>query len=78
MPLPRGDEYYAAVQNPKTAFADKELRDCTVETTPLGLPKPYAGGFTTTYHLLDTSQQWAVRCFTREISDLQDLSLIHI
>lgn len=71
MPLPRGDEYQIAVQNPKTAFNDSELRACTVETTPLGLPKPYAGGFTTTYHFLNTTEQWAVRCFTREIPDLQ-------
>ena len=40
MLLPRGDEYYTAVQNLRTAFADPELKVCTVETTPLGLPKP--------------------------------------
>jgi hypothetical protein len=71
MPLPRGDEYNQAVQNPTISFADSELKSCQVETTPLGLPKPYSGGFTTTYKLRSGSKNWAVRCFTREIKDLQ-------
>ena len=71
MLLPRGDEYNAAVQNPKIAFIDPDLRVATVEKNPLGLPKPYSGGFTTTYKLLNGQRAWAVRCFTREISDLQ-------
>ena len=71
MPLPRGDEYNQAVQNPIISFADSELKSCQVETTPLGLPKPYSGGFTTTYRLKSANKNWAVRCFTREIKDLQ-------
>jgi hypothetical protein len=59
------------VQNPTISFADSELKSCQVETTPLGLPKPYSGGFTTTYKLRGVSKNWAVRCFTREIKDLQ-------
>ena len=68
--LPRGDEYNQAIQNPHIAFLDPELKKCRVETNALGLPKPYSGGFTTTYHMIHNSQEWAVRCFTREISDL--------
>ena len=71
MPLPRGDEYNQAVQSPRLCFSDSILQNCHVETTPLGLPKPYSGGFTTTYRLLNSNNSWAVRCFTREISDLQ-------
>lgn len=72
MALPRGDEYSQAVQNPKIAFADSDLRNCTVEVNQLGLPKPYSGGFTTTYRLYgNNSQDWAVRCFTREVSELE-------
>lgn len=71
MALPRGDEYNQAVQNPTICFADSELKCCQVETTPLGLPKPYSGGFTTTYKLRSSRRNWAVRCFTREIKDLQ-------
>lgn len=71
MSLPRGDEYNQAVQNPAISFADIELKRSIVETTPLGLPKPYSGGFTTTYKLKNSRKNWAVRCFTREIKDLE-------
>ncbi len=74
MPLPRGDEYQLAVQTPRRSFNDTELQSCLVETTLLGLPKPYAGGFTTTYHFSTQSwthsRHWAVRCFTRQVADL--------
>jgi len=71
MLLPRGDEYIIAVQNPRTAFGDAELKDCTAEVDRFAIPKPYSGGFTATFHLLNQSREWAVRCFTRTISDLQ-------
>ena len=71
MALPRGDEYNQAIQNPRVNFSDSDLKLCQVETNPLGLPKPYSGGFTTTYRLEHNSSSYAVRCFTREISDLQ-------
>jgi hypothetical protein len=71
MALPRGDEYNQAIQSPRFSFSDTNLQSCQVEITPLGLPKPYSGGFTTTYKLVNNHTSWAVRCFTREISDLQ-------
>lgn len=71
MVLPRGDEYNVAVQNPKIAFSDIELKASLVEETPLGLPKPYSGGFTITYKLSNNQNGWAVRCFHRDIQDLQ-------
>jgi hypothetical protein len=71
MPLPRNDEYDAAVQNPRIAFTDADLLSSKVETTPLGLPLPYSGGFTVTYKLLNQPKSWAVRCFHRDIHDLQ-------
>jgi serine/threonine protein kinase len=70
MTLPKGDEYHQAVQTPALSFADAELKSAEVETTVLGLPKPYSGGFTTTYRMIGV-QNWAVRCFTRELKDLQ-------
>ena len=69
--LPKSDQYYAQIQNPTLAFADTELRTCKPELDQLQLPKPYSGGFTTTYHLLNHDQDWAVRCFIREIPDLK-------
>jgi hypothetical protein len=71
MPLPRGDEYNVAVQNPRISFTDTDLKSSSVETTPLGLPKPYSGGFTITYKLSNSQKSWAVRCFHRDISDLK-------
>ena len=71
MALPRGNEYDQAVQMPQISFADLELKSSQVETNPLGLPKPYSGGFTTTFRMYNSSGDWAVRCFTREIQDLQ-------
>lgn len=69
--LPRGDEYNIAVQNPQIAFVDIDLKNSSVEITPLGLPKPYSGGFTITYKLSKPPKKWAVRCFHRDIQDLQ-------
>lgn len=71
MLLPRGDEYNVAVQNPIISFTDNDLKSSSAETTPLGLPKPYSGGFTITYKLSTTQKSWAVRCFHRDIADLQ-------
>jgi len=70
MRLPRGDEYLTAVQNPSTAFADPDLKGCRPELDQFGIPKPYSGGFTTTFHLQNGSGDWAVRCFTKAIADL--------
>jgi hypothetical protein len=66
--LPKGDEYQQAVQTPTISFADSELKRCEVETTVLGLPKPYSGGFTTTYQLRG-AKNWAVR-YLPELANL--------
>lgn len=71
MLLPNGDDYYQAVQNPAICFSDSDLKNCQVETNPFGLPNPYSGGFTSTYKLSAGNKNWAVRCFTKEIRDLQ-------
>jgi len=56
MLLPRGNEYNIAAQNPSTAFSDTDLKICEAETEPLGLPKPYSGGFVITYHLYNHAE----------------------
>ena len=71
MVLPSGDEYNESVQNPKIAFTDTDLKNSSVEEWPSGLPRPYSGGFTTTFKLQTQNNNWAVRCFTKEILDLQ-------
>lgn len=67
----RGDQYYQAIQNPRLVFNDPDLKVCTPEADPRGLPVPYSGGFTTTYHLKNHDRHWAARCFTTEIPDLE-------
>lgn len=71
MALPRGSDYHQAVQAPNISFADAELKAAHPEVDMLGLPKPYSGGFTTTFKLRRGGEDWAVRCFTREIQDLK-------
>jgi hypothetical protein len=71
MALPTPTDYYTAVQIPQVCFTDIELMSSTVELTAIGLPKPYSGNFTTTYKLTNGANDWAVRCFTREINDLK-------
>ena len=71
MPLPQGADYLRSVQNPNLAFADSDLKFSNAEKTPQGLPKPYSGGFTTTFRLIGSNSAWAVRCFTRPLDDLQ-------
>lgn len=71
MAFPRGDEYVAAIQNPHIVFSDSELKSSKVELNNWQLPKPYSGGFTTTFRLMNHSKEWAVRCFTKAVPDLQ-------
>jgi hypothetical protein len=68
--LPKGDEYVAALQHPTIVFRDADLKLASFETARNGLPKPYSGGFTMTFHAVTTTREWAVRCFTREVSEL--------
>ncbi len=37
----------------------------------MGLPKAYSGTFATTYRLKGASQDWAIRCFNRNVPDLR-------
>ncbi len=86
MLFPTGDAYMLAVQNAWTAFQDADLKRSAVELTPLGLPKPYSGGFATTFRFSTNGEgsavrgrvdpalagtvQWAVRCFKQDLPDL--------
>lgn len=71
MAYPDLGAYQAAVQNPSAVFLDPLLKQCAVETTPLGLPRPRTGGFAITYRLMRGSQSWAVRCFHKQAPDLE-------
>jgi len=69
--MPKGADYTQAVQNPQVHFFDSDLRDAQVRKNQLGMPKPYSGGFTTTFQMKGRSDVWAVRCFTRPIPDIE-------
>ena len=71
MTYPQCTDYQSAVQNPELCFVDPELRTGNVRTTPLGLPYALSGGFALTYTIESGSKKFAVRCFHREVPDIQ-------
>jgi TPR repeat protein len=70
-PYPSLVEYNAAVQNPRTAFSDPILKNGRAETTGLGIPKALGGGFAITYNMQSGSKQYAVRCFHKNVPELE-------
>ncbi len=64
MGWPTPQEYNEAIQNPRSAFADPELKASQPILTPMGLPRPISGGFASVYQLVTEEQRtYAVRCF---------------
>lgn len=68
---PSPQDYSEAMQNPEAAFEDPELRNASVVTDALGLPRPILGGFASVYHLQTPARNFAVRCFLHRIPDQQ-------
>src|SRR5262249_9361718 len=59
--------------NPATCFYDPELRGGEAVANPLGMPIPRSGNFADVYEFRGASgQKWAIKCFTRQISGLQE------
>ena len=72
MSYPQLTEYQAAVQNPHLCFFDHPLlKDGKVKSNQLGLPQALSGGFALTYSVECKGQRYAVRCFHREVPDVQ-------
>ncbi|NLE74294.1 MAG: hypothetical protein GX604_06680 [Actinobacteria bacterium] len=71
MAWPAPEDYYEAIQNPKFAFADKELQQGHPELTSYGLPRPISGNFASVYRMQCGQRDWAVKCFLREFKDQQ-------
>jgi len=69
--LPTMDRYQDAVQTPRVAFLDPELQVGQVETSGLGLPRAYSGGFAITYSVRTGSKRFAVRVFHRKADGLE-------
>src|SRR5262245_42790184 len=73
MPWPQPTDYNEAVQEPRLCFADPELASGQVTVGPLGLPQAHSGNFADVYQVTsaDGKQRWAVKCFTRQVENLQ-------
>lgn len=71
MAWPTPQDYNEAVQNPPFTFSDPELQRGSCEVTALGLPRPITGNFASVYRVRCSGRDWAVRCFWRELSDMQ-------
>ena len=71
MPLPTRVKYQTAVQNPGMYFRDPELRSATAECGANGMPLAYSGGFATTFRMRNDDADWAVRCFTSPVAQLE-------
>lgn len=68
-PLPQ--EFNEAIQNPATAFADADLKRCTADVGPVGVPLPRSGNFADVYRVRAADgRSWAVKCFTRPVDGL--------
>jgi hypothetical protein len=72
MSWPIGPDYNDAIQNPQANLRDPCLRRGKVVTTRLGLPAVDSGNFASVFQVLDGSQRWAVKCFTRQTRDQQE------
>jgi len=72
MAWPTPQDYSEAIQNPKIAFSEPDLRDGRPELDKLGLPRPRSGSFATVYKILSTPRNWAVKCFLTQVSDQQE------
>ena len=71
MRWPTPQDYNEAVQNPRLAFTDPDLRLGQPELTRLGLPRPICGNFACVYNIRSNGQRWAARCFMNDVPDLQ-------
>jgi hypothetical protein len=71
MTYPQIIDYNEAVQDPRNAFLDPELKAGRVAETPLGLPLALSGGFALTYTVNSGSRKFAVRCFHRAVPEVQ-------
>jgi len=69
MPWPTPADYQDSIQNPKACFKDTTLKAGSVEITALGLPRVASGNFASVYKVSSGGQDFAVRCFLREVPE---------
>jgi hypothetical protein len=64
---PSSQDYNQALQNPRTSFDDRELREGTAELDSMRLPKARGGNFAEVYKVQTGRAVHAVRCFRRDV-----------
>jgi serine/threonine protein kinase len=69
---PSPGDYSTAIQNPQNCFSDSELRACKCRSNQMGLPVGASGNFAVVYEVNIGTKKYAVRCFTRQVTDQQD------
>ena len=73
MGWPLSQDYNEAVQNPRTSFADPDLKAGEAVPGPLGLPLPRSGNFADVYQIRGADgRMWALKCFTRPAAKLRE------
>lgn len=73
MTLPDSGQYMEVIQNPKSCFKDPELKDGTLETNKLGLPRVISGQNALVFKIISPSKKvHAVRCFLRYDPDQKE------
>ena len=71
MAWPGITDFSEAVQNPQLCFQGTDLEGGSVKFNPRGMPLVYSGAFACVYNVSVGGVDYAVRCFTREVSDQQ-------
>ncbi len=71
MPWPGITDFSEAIQNPRLCFKGTDLEAGEVSLNPRGMPLVFSGAFACVYPVSVGNSTYAVRCFTREVSDQQ-------
>ncbi|WP_439621892.1 family 16 glycoside hydrolase [Gemmata sp.] len=73
MSWPMSQDFNEALQNPRLAFTDPDLKDGETVVGAHGLPLPRSGNFADVYQVRAADgREWAVKCFTRPVTGLGD------
>lgn len=67
--FPSFDAYQAALQHPENCFYLDHLKSGQIETDLWGFPRVRSGGFALTYRVTANQNNYAVRCFHKNIHD---------
>ncbi|MFI5618170.1 hypothetical protein [Streptomyces sp. NPDC051567] len=70
--FPTGANYVEALQNPTLCFEDPDLKNGTVQQSPMLGPKAISGNFASVFSITaPDGRRYALKCFTRDSSTLE-------